>query len=212
LKENRYSIVNLRGLSESSPANSVCLTIDDGYESFLDEALPILTLENIPATLFILTDYVGRSNDWDLTLNINRRRHLTWEMIKEIHHSGVEIGSHTKTHRDLTRLSPTKVNEELTESKKILEDQLGVTVTSIALPFGAANLEIISAARQSGYLEICGGVPGWYGPIAGMLPRLPVYRGDSLKGLERKLKLQFFALLKARFLQSCSRTTRLIKG
>ncbi|MCX6639069.1 MAG: polysaccharide deacetylase family protein [bacterium] len=206
------SIIKLRGLTDSSPEKSVCLTFDDAYQSFLSELLPILQERRLPATVFVITDYVGRMNKWDLTLGVNRRRHLDWEQINEIHQSGIEIGSHCRTHRDLTRLNDIHLNDEIAGSKKVLEDRLGCGITSLALPFGAVNRQIITMARSCGYQEICGGVPGLFGPMGGVLARLPIYQIDGVRALRHKLEMRFFEILKMRLLQSCSKTTRWLKG
>lgn len=211
LGDSGLSIIPLRGLSEGSPANSVCLTFDDGYASFYDEVLPILSEGRLPATLFVISDYIGRANDWDVTLGLNRRRHLDWDQIREAADRGIEIGSHGRTHRDLSRLAPGEMRRELEGSKKTLEDRLGREVSSLALPFGAATLEVFLCARELGYREICGGMPGLKGPLPGVLPRMPVYRGDTTRALRRKLEMTPGERLRLNLLQSCSMATRWLK-
>jgi peptidoglycan/xylan/chitin deacetylase (PgdA/CDA1 family) len=207
-----FGIIPLRGLSKTSPESGVCLTFDDGYDSFYDEVLPILVERAIPATLFIITRYVGKSNRWDITFGVNRRRHLDWEQIRQIRVAGVEIGSHTGSHFDLTRLSLSEVERELSESRHTLEDRLGEAVTSLALPFGAVNAEVLKLAWAAGYVEICGSLPGLWGPLPGVLPRLPVYRGEGQKSLRRKLEMNMLELLRLGLWHNCSRGTRWIKG
>jgi peptidoglycan/xylan/chitin deacetylase (PgdA/CDA1 family) len=212
LQDSGLKFVPLRGLAEQSPENSVCLTFDDGYDSFYDQVLPLLVERRIPATLFIISGYVGRANDWDVTFGINRRRHLSWEQIRQIYSAGIEIGSHTLSHRDLTRWTAQDVDRELIESKKTLEDKLGKAVTSLALPFGAVTLNISTKARQAGYVEICAGVPGLRGPLPGILPRLPVYRWDGESALKWKLDLNLLELMRLGFLHNFSRGTRWLKS
>ncbi len=218
--ESGYDLIPLRGLAENPPPHStesnprigVTLTFDDGYETFLREVFPLLTDTGAPATLFVITDYVGGYNDWDVTFRVNRRRHLDWMMIREVAGGNIEIGSHTCTHRDLTRIPRGEAERELRVSKQALEDHLGVEVTSLALPFGAVNLEIFALARKLGYREICGGAFGPYGPFPGVLPRIPVYRGDGKRSLRRKLDFNALELLRAFLLQNFSRGTRLLKS
>lgn len=198
----------LRGLSNRSVENSVCLTFDDAYQSFYDVVFPTLKERNIPATLFVITDYVGRTNDWDVTLGLNRRKHLDWTQIRELSTAGVEIGSHTATHRDLTRLSDENRRRELYASQKDLEDQLGMEITSLAVPFGSVNPDVFSAARELGYREICGGVPGLRGTLPGVLPRMPVYRWDGGRALQRKLNFSLWENLRLKGLQFFSHGTR----
>jgi peptidoglycan/xylan/chitin deacetylase (PgdA/CDA1 family) len=204
--------VPLRGSSEQFPENAVCLTFDDGYASFLEHVLPLLMARKLPATLFIITDFVGKTNDWDITFGMNRRRHLDWPQVKEISRAGIEIGSHGATHRDLTRLARLEMISDLGESRKTLEDNLGRSITSLALPFGAVNVEVFSCARNLGYKEICGGPPGLRGYFAGVLPRLPVYKGDGVRALGRKIELGLWERSRLLFLRSFSRGTRFLKS
>src|SRR5881396_2124727 len=43
---------------ERLPARVLVLTFDDGYRSFLDQALPVLREEHVPATLSIISSFV----------------------------------------------------------------------------------------------------------------------------------------------------------
>ncbi|TKJ41688.1 hypothetical protein CEE37_03740 [candidate division LCP-89 bacterium B3_LCP] len=211
IKESGLKFAKLKGLRDSSGKDKICITFDDGYQSFYDEVFPTLIEEKIPATLFIITDYIGRTNDWDITFGINRRRHLNWDMIREISDQGIEIGSHSRTHRDLTRISSETAHSDLLESKTVLEEGLGREVTSLALPFGAASFDLITIARQCGYQEICGGVPGIKGPFSGVLPRFPVYRWDRNKALIHKLEMNLFEITRLGALHACSNVTRVMK-
>ena len=160
----------------------------------------------------MISDYAGRANDWDVTLGLNRRRHLDWDQIREAANRGIEIGSHGRTHRDLSRLAPGELRSELEGSKKTLEDRLGREVSSLALPFGAATLEVFLCARELGYREICGGMPFRPGGILpGVLPRMPVYRGDTARALRRKLEMTLGERLRLNLLQRCSVATRWLK-
>ncbi len=212
LIEEGFSFIPLRDLVAESPQQAVSLTFDDGYASFYDQVLPTLTEKRIPATIFIITGYIGRWNEWEVALGWNRRRHLSFARLKDISSAGITLGSHTHTHRDLTRLSDAAVLEELRASKQILEDNLGIEVSSLALPFGCANLQIFSCARDLGYREICAGAPGLRGPFPGVLPRMSVYRGDGAGALRRKLRMNTWERMRLRLLQSCSRGTRWLKG
>ncbi|MBU0519916.1 polysaccharide deacetylase family protein [bacterium] len=211
LQKAQLSILPLRGFSERNPDNSIALTFDDGYDSFYDQVFPTLIERQIPATLFIITDFAGKRNSWDVTFGINRRDHLSWEQIQEIAASGISIGSHTSTHRHLTLLDAETAKLEIVDSKKMIEDQIGTEVTALALPYGSASTDIFIVARKAGYQEICGGVPGYYGPVGGILPRLPVYRGDNAKTLRRKLDWRVPEIARLKALQSCSQLTRLIQ-
>lgn len=71
--------------------------------------------------------------------------------IKSILSLGVEIGSHTITHPDLTAIDNDSIVWELTESKKRLEDITERAVTSFCYPFGRFNREARDAVKAAGY-------------------------------------------------------------
>jgi peptidoglycan/xylan/chitin deacetylase (PgdA/CDA1 family) len=62
---------------------------------------------------------------------------------------GIEIGAHTLTHADLTRLSDDRVKAEICDSKKVIEDTLGQTVSCFAYPFGRFDSRSREIARQN---------------------------------------------------------------
>ena len=61
---------------------------------------------------------------------------LTWEQIREMQQAGIRFGSHTMTHRVLSRLTPAEVEGELRQSRRVLEQKLDTAVTDFAFPFG----------------------------------------------------------------------------
>ncbi len=88
--------------------------------------------------------------------NIDNRqsRMLNWEQIKEMSDSIIDIGSHTVTHSILTKLTDEKIYYELSESKEILEKELGVEIASISYPNGnedAYNETVINNLNKLNY-------------------------------------------------------------
>jgi peptidoglycan/xylan/chitin deacetylase (PgdA/CDA1 family) len=140
----------LRGTTSKAGApaaqlSSVMITFDDGDASNYTHALPMLREARVCATFFVT---VGRIGD---------KGFMGWEEVKALHRAGMEIGSHTLTHRPPARLSDAELRYELTESKKRLEDRLGVPVRSISSPTGFANPRMSDLAQEAGYIALCGG-------------------------------------------------------
>ncbi|MDP2806954.1 MAG: polysaccharide deacetylase family protein [bacterium] len=133
----------------------LCLTFDDAYQGLYRHAFPLLKEFGFTATVFVVTDYVGKSNDWDINWGGLKFGHLTWEQMKEMQAYGIEFGSHAKSHRDLRFLSPEQLRDELTESRKMMEQNLGRPVTTLSYPFGLYNEAVKQAAREAGYLSAC---------------------------------------------------------
>ncbi len=130
-------------LSSQPPAKPVLLTFDDGTLDTYEALFPILQKRQIKAVVFLITDFIGTQPDY-----------MTWEQIKQLQQSGlVEFGSHTCSHARLRQLSNAEVLRELTESKKIIEEKLGVPCLSFCYPFGSGGLDkrIRPLVFQAGY-------------------------------------------------------------
>ena len=77
------------------------LTFDDGYASLADYAYPLLADLGYTATTFLVTDYVGRMNTWDLRYTWRPLPHLDWRAIETWQGRGFDFGSHTASHARL---------------------------------------------------------------------------------------------------------------
>jgi len=139
------------GSSGGAAGREVLLTFDDGYEELYHLVLPGLEERGVPFHVFLVTDYVGCDNSWDLSLGRRPFRHLDWPGIEEMAGRGVTFGSHGASHEDLTRLSGTEVSSELERSKTAIEDRLGAVVRTVSYPFGRYDLTVTRAAREAGY-------------------------------------------------------------
>lgn len=131
----------------------VAISFDDSYRSAFTHAYPILKEINAPATIYVITDYVGKDNLWDLNVGNVVFEHTTWEELQELSDNGWEIGSHTLSHRDMRKLESDEVKKEFKESKELLESKLDITVKSISFPFGKFGLREIETAKVTGYLN-----------------------------------------------------------
>lgn len=120
----------------------VVLTFDDGFEDFWSEAFPTLNQFGYTATVFLPTAYIG-----DTPRKFNGTTCLTWGQIRELGKAGIEFGSHTATHPELTALAPAEVRREVELSKEEIEDRLGSAVESFSYPY--AFPEPDRAFRQS---------------------------------------------------------------
>jgi len=125
------------------PPRPIVLTFDDGHASFTEIALELLAEYGRTATLFVLTDLIGRPD------------YLTRGQLQELSRQGIEIGSHGCSHRPLTAMPVAEMREELTRSKSILEDITGSPVLTLALPHGFGSRAVEDAAKEVGYQAIC---------------------------------------------------------
>lgn len=153
------------------------LTFDDGYESLATKAYPILAELGFTATTFLITDYVGKTNTWDIQYTWNRLQHLSWREIDRWRARGFDFASHGATHRRLTWLDDAAIETELRGSRETLTARLGADAgRAIAYPFGAVDTRVLAHVRNAGFELGFAGVKG--SGEALRLSRVPVYFWD----------------------------------
>jgi peptidoglycan/xylan/chitin deacetylase (PgdA/CDA1 family) len=118
----------------------VLITFDDGYEDNYKFARPLLKKYGIKALVFIVSDYIGKNNDWNHKYE-ERVGHMNLEEIneaKDVFH----YGCHTKNHYNLLQLDDSELRSEIVESKRRLENILGYPVRAFSYPYGFYNKKI----------------------------------------------------------------------
>ena len=146
LNDNGYTTITpkelcdgIAGVSEL-PKNPVLITFDDGYLDNYTNAYPILKARNMKATIFAIAGFIGTHSGY-----------MNWSQLREMEQHGISIESHTMNHKPLEGLSDDQIRTELTDSKDLLEQQLGHPIKYIAYPTGTYNLHIASLAKAAGY-------------------------------------------------------------
>lgn len=153
------------------------LTFDDGYASLAEHAYPLLVELGFTATTFLITDFIGKANTWDVRYTWDRLPHLTWTTIEQWRARGFEFGSHGATHRRLTWLADGEVQADLERSRDLLLARLGADATrAIAYPFGAVDSRVAGHAEAAGFTLGFGGVRATGERLN--LARVPVYFWD----------------------------------
>jgi peptidoglycan/xylan/chitin deacetylase (PgdA/CDA1 family) len=135
------------------PARPISITFDDGYVDTLTVALPILKEFGFTAACFVVADRVGQFSDWTAAVSL-----MGWPEIREWLAAGMEVGSHSRTHRDLTLLSAVELQDEVIGSRKLLEDRLGCAIPTFAYPFTFQGPREREAVEAAGYEAACAGV------------------------------------------------------
>jgi peptidoglycan/xylan/chitin deacetylase (PgdA/CDA1 family) len=134
-----HAVVTERSKTGSWPAGCVVLTFDDGYANLLEWAEPVLTKHGFTATVFVVSDYIGRTNAWETPpRGFGSRDLLGWDQLGTLAEAGWEIGGHTRTHPDLCALSVSdaQLEDEIAGSGDAVAERLGRNVTSFAYPYG----------------------------------------------------------------------------
>ena len=169
LKENGITVIGMQDFlawrrnEKPIPPKAAVITIDDGYLSGYKVAWPILQKFGYPFTLFVYTNYIkGGPNSGGQS--------MSWEQLAEMRDAGVDIQSHTVSHADLRlkKLHPLDyekwLDSELGDSKRIIENQLGIQVGALAYPYGLHNEIVRAAGLKAGYealFTVYGQTLGW---------------------------------------------------
>ncbi|MFG0333777.1 MAG: polysaccharide deacetylase family protein [Maioricimonas sp. JB049] len=132
------------------------ITFDDGFENVWSRAFPILRELDFTATIFLVTDFVDRESGWSVnekvaSYGLDRAPLLAWSHARQMQEAGFEFGSHTTNHPRLTELSVTELQDNLSRSRKTIEDNLGTACRTFCYPFGVYNPTVRDAVRQAGY-------------------------------------------------------------
>jgi peptidoglycan/xylan/chitin deacetylase (PgdA/CDA1 family) len=164
LRDRGYTTITMAELNDivrgniKGPAKPVAITFDDGFSDQL-RAFDLLKKYNMKATYYIIVG--GERSGW--CIGTERKNfscgdaYLGWDQIKSLMNSGlIEIGSHTINHLSLPSQSLAVQKDEIITSKSILEQKLGINITSFAYPYGMLNDQLAQIVRQAGYTNATG--------------------------------------------------------
>ncbi|HVP58465.1 MAG TPA: polysaccharide deacetylase family protein [bacterium] len=134
-----------RSVTVEAYSAAMSLTFDDGQVSIYDTAYPLLASKGLVATAYIVPTWIGGLG------------YLSWQQVTQLQAGGWDIGSHSLTHRDLTKVDSLTLDFELRESKAQLQAR-GFSAKHFAVPYGVCNWTVINAVKQ--YYQSC---RGWWG-------------------------------------------------
>lgn len=193
----RYRVITLEELAEMLrrgeplPRRTVVLTIDDGYRDNREIAQPILERHGYAATVYLVSDRLGDSNDWGDPGALASRPMLDRTQIEEMRAGGTRFGGHTRNHPRLPELGDDRVKAEIGGCREDLEAALGHQVESFAYPYGLFDERAVEAAEAAGYSAACTTetrpARPWDDPFR--IPRIEVEGSDSTLRFLRRLLL-----------------------
>jgi peptidoglycan/xylan/chitin deacetylase (PgdA/CDA1 family) len=102
----------------------------------------------------------------------SERCFLNWDEAREMQRNGMSFGSHTRSHEILSKLPYARQLDELKESRRILEAELGRPIDTLAYPVGQRNtfndetFKALAEARYAAAFSFYSGanVPGKINP------------------------------------------------
>jgi len=178
LDAHGYQAVTLEQVQEAwyeggtLPPKPVVISFDDGYRPQFTFALPQL-----------------RKHGWAGVLNLKAEGSDLYESnVKAMIAAGWELASHTIHHSDLTQIGAEQLEEELVDSKRLLEDEYGVPVKNFCYPAGRFDATVIAAVEKAGYVGATTEIPGY--AESGKpyeLARFEILGSTGVSGLEADL-------------------------
>lgn len=194
LRSHQYTFITLSDIHAhingqwKMPPKAVALTFDDGFRTVYESAFPILRQYDVPATVFIVSDFIGKTNRWEID-GFPIRSLMTWEQLREMTAHGVEIGGHCCTHPHLTKIGRDRAIAEIVGCKMIIQEKLGKKVHHFSYPFGDMSEAVKTLVEEAGFLTACSIVPGFNYETTDpfILRRIEIRGTDSVRQLRQKL-------------------------
>lgn len=150
ITQNGYTPISIKELYDAYngkielPSKPILITFDDGYYSNYEYIYPILKKYKVKASIFVITNNIGKEID-----NI---KYLNWDNCLEMQNSGlVEIYSHSTRHIFYNKVPVREVRDDVLESYRIIEENLGKKDLKVfAYPYGAYTNETVRALKNNG--------------------------------------------------------------
>lgn len=157
-RDNGYNTISLmdyirsQKYGEELPPNPIILTFDDGYEDNYINMMPMVQAMGMKATMFMATNYIGKEG------------YVSWQQLKEMQNSGIEIGSHTANHLPLDEVAVDKLDNEIKLSKLLMEWNGMKTIYFFSYPNGVYTDKSIQCLKDNDYLAAVTGDAGYNRP------------------------------------------------
>jgi peptidoglycan/xylan/chitin deacetylase (PgdA/CDA1 family) len=177
LRANDFRAVTVtEALTKADEARPrVVLTFDDGCETDLSVAAPILLEASFGATLYITVKHLGQ------------RGYLNKSQLRELSDLGFEIGSHSMSHIFLHDLTTEQIRSEVVGSKEELEEITGKPVAHFSCPGGRWDKRVSQVVQEAGYYSLVTSQIGVNSPASDRfhLARVAIMRGVGIDEFAR---------------------------
>ena len=171
------------------PEKATLVTFDDAYADLVPAAIEVLGERGIPAIVFAVSGQIGGTNEWDRHLGAGELGLLDAAGLQSLREAGIEIGSHTVSHPQLTKVPEAVAEAELRESADQIEAAGLPRPRAFAYPHGEWNPELARLAGAAGYEAAFTIDPGRIRASGDRwaLPRIEVLADDTPRSLRLKL-------------------------
>jgi peptidoglycan/xylan/chitin deacetylase (PgdA/CDA1 family) len=123
-------------------APGVCITFDDGCETDLLAAAPVLKELGFDATFYLTAGFLGTPG------------YLNPEQVRQLDAQGFQVGCHSMTHPYLSDLPDAELKREIVDAKALIENIVGHTIDHFSCPGGRYDRRALDMARQGGFATV----------------------------------------------------------
>jgi peptidoglycan/xylan/chitin deacetylase (PgdA/CDA1 family) len=174
LREAGYRAVTMQQVLDAwttgaeLPAQPLVVSFDDGNRTQVEGAGPMLKALGWPGVLNLELNNLGSTG-------------IKVSAVRALIDAGWEIGSHTVSHPDLTKVSDTQLRAELEDSKARIAERFGLDATIFCYPAGKHDARVEAAVQAAGYAAALAEGSGVASPADDRyaLPRIRVDASES---------------------------------
>lgn len=142
-------LVNLLQARKKIPSKTVVITIDDGYQDNFTNIFPVLIKYNMPASIFLRTDLIGSQR---VGRNGDILKFLDWPQIVEMSKSLIDFYPHSHGHLKLAEIPLSEAENDISQSREILEEKLREETPIFAYPYGNFNDAVKGILKKLGFI------------------------------------------------------------
>ncbi len=187
LRQEGYETISMEQLAVALsgqaqlPPKPIIITFDDGYRDNYENTFPLLRKYGYNGTFFIFTKPIDFLSE----------KYITWDMVKEMHKAGMEFGSHSYSHPDMSGTHDDFQIFEVLASKEAIEERIEEPVRFFAYPSGQYDeltIRVLASAHFWGAVTTEWGAAQSYADRFEM-SRIRVRGSDTAEDLAEKLSL-----------------------
>jgi peptidoglycan/xylan/chitin deacetylase (PgdA/CDA1 family) len=142
LRDSGFRGINVSEALAHPSQPSVCITFDDGCETDLIAATPVLREFTFHATFYVTAGFLDTPG------------YLSTQQLRELYSPAFEIGCHSMTHPYLSDLSDSELKREIADAKIKIEQALSHSIDHFSCPGGRYNQRVLAQAKQAGFKSV----------------------------------------------------------
>jgi peptidoglycan/xylan/chitin deacetylase (PgdA/CDA1 family) len=142
LKDGGWNALSISSALQYPGGKSICITFDDGCETDLNAAAPILKEFGFTATFYLTAGFLGTPG------------YLSAAQVRELDALGFEVGCHSMTHPYLSDLSDSELKREIVDAKHRIEEIAGHSIAHFSCPGGRYDDRTIRMAKEAGFVSL----------------------------------------------------------